>query len=454
MPRRARNKPFATVPALVFGVLAAVLPGCAFDDHRAELETLYAAGRYDRAAARLDEPEVRKLYGSKAELLWKMDRGALALALDDDDTTIALLNEAEDAIALARERSGADILGQWAINDRRARYIAEPYEDIYINVIKMLAQFEAGRIDGGASVEARRLITKVNLLRDQYVTYRQAADSEADERIPERQRLPGPPTDNTEGQFIESPLGTFLSAIAFMKSGSRDFQSVAGKRLLDAIRLQEGLIGPVRLEDFEGLGEREPDSVNVLIVALSGRGPIKVAERFGPLLIGTVPIYFELPVLRTFPSEVVSATVEIEGGEAVELPLVEDLSAVATENHNRILPLIRTRTVTRTLIKMGISIAATEAARRAASDSDQVIVQLGAALAGLLAISATERADIRCWMFLPGQAHVGLLDLEPGEHQARIVYKGVGGGTVYATEWQTITARDRGLESIVTHYWR
>lgn len=454
MKHRSRPNLSRLGPVLLLATLLSSGVGCAFDDHRADLQNLYAAGRFDQAAAVLDDPKTHKLYGSKAELLWKLDRGSVALALGDDATTITLLNEAEETIALSRERSAADVIGQWTINDRTAKYIAEPYEDIYVNVIKMLAQFQAGRIDGGASVEARRLITKVDLLREQFVTYAQAIDKDSAGKIPESERLPGPQTENKEGQFIESPLGTFLSAVAFMKSDSREFQRVAGKRLLDAIRLQEGLIGPVRAEDFAGLSERAPASINVLVVALSGRGPVKVAERFGPLLIGTVPVYFELPVLRTFPSEVASATVEVENGPCAELPLVEDISSVATANHNRMLPLIRTRTVLRTMVKMGISIAATEAARRAAADSDQAWVQLGAALAGLVLITATERADIRCWMFLPGQAHVGLLKLDPGDHNIRTIYKDGGGGTVYTTEWQTITVQEEGLASIVTQYAR
>jgi hypothetical protein len=449
-----RSFPITSRVALAAIAVIAFAPGCAFDDHRADLESLYAAGRFDQAAATLDDPKIHDLYGSKAELLWKMDRGAVALAMHDDDRTVSLLNDAEDTIALAREKSAADVIGEWTINDRTAKYVAEPYEDIYINVLKMLAQFEAGRVDGGASVEARRLITKVDLLREQYVSYRQTVDKGSAGKVPPEERLPGPETENKEGQFIESPLGTFLSAVAFMKSDSREFQRVAGKRLLDSIRLQQGLIGPVRAEDFLGLSEREPDSVNVLIVALSGRGPVKVAERFGPLLVGTVPMYFELPVLQTFPSEVASASLEVQGSPETPLPLVEDLSAVATENHNRMLPLIRTRTVLRTIVKSGLSIAATEAARRGAADNDQALVQIGAALAGLVLITATERADIRCWLFLPGQAHVGLLKLDPGEHQVRVVYKGAGGGTVYASEWQTISVRESGLASVVTHYWR
>src|SRR5204862_5636192 len=129
----------------------------------------------------------------------------------------------------------------------------------------------------------------------------------------------------------------------FMKSGDREFQRVAGKRLVDSISLQKDLIGPVNADEFADLKDISPDSVNVLAVALSGRGPTKYAQRIGPIPLGTIPLYFELPYLRSHPSEAGNARIEVEGGDGVpaqklSLKFVEDLSAVATENHRRAMP--------------------------------------------------------------------------------------------------------------------
>lgn len=131
----------------------ALLPGCRdFAEHRGSMASLHARGQYEVAAKVLDEK--RKDYGRKNEVLWKLDRGATALALGDDATAIALLNEAEDEIERKRERSRGETIGQWVFNDTAAAYVAEPYEDLYLNVIKMAAQLQAGRIEGGATVES------------------------------------------------------------------------------------------------------------------------------------------------------------------------------------------------------------------------------------------------------------------------------------------------------------
>lgn len=459
MPRRFCEQVVRHVAlAIGLGVAIAWTAGCnsSFSRHRDQLRALHAAGMYDRAAAEMDDPKVRRLYGAKNDLLWKLDRGAVALALDDNDRTIDLLNEAEATIEVQQRQSLGDVIGQWAINDAAAKYVAEPYEDMYLNVLKLLAQLEAGRIQGGATVEARRMAGKADRLRDLYLKYEDAIESRgtgAAGSAPSRVV-----SVNEAGEFIESPLGTFLTAVTFMKSGEREFQRVAARRLLDSIRLQQGLIGPVNAEEFEGLEELGNDEVNVLVVALSGRGPTKYPERVGPIPLGTVPIYFELPQLRTHPSEVASARLEIDSGGAAEAPvslaLVEDLSAVATENHRRMLPLIYQRTLIRYMIKAGISVALTEAGRRKSSDRDQGLVQLAGVLAGLVVLGATEEADLRAWIFLPGQARVGLTKLPPGRHRVRVVYEGFGGRPVYTTDWQEIDVSESGLATVVTHYWR
>lgn len=291
----------------------AVLAGCrAFERHRAELEAVAQAGRHDLAAAMLDDPRVRELYGSRSELLWELERGSAALYQGDPQLAVRLLDDAERRIDGRREKSLGDQLASWTINDAAASYIAEPYEDIYVNVLKLIAQLSAGNLDGGASVEARRLGPKADRLRDEYLRYRDGLEASS----PRAARSGGLVAVNEEGEFLESPLGTYLAALTFMKLGEREYQRVAGRRLLSSIRLQGGLIGPVREEDFAGLDGMDPDAVNVVVVALSGRGPTKYPETVGPIPLGTVPVYFELPRLRVHPSVVASARVEVRAAES------------------------------------------------------------------------------------------------------------------------------------------
>jgi len=422
------------------------------------------SGRYDLAAAELDKPDIQKLYGDKNRVLWEMDRGALALALNDTSTTVEMLERAERTTEVVREKSLGDVIGQWAVNDTAAKYVAAAYEDSYLNVLKLLAQLEAGRIQGGATVEARRLSGKADVLRDTFLKYEDALEPQGASGLTMASRTPGSSvvSTNKTGEFLESPLGTYLTAVTFMKSGDREFQRVAGRRLADSLRLEQGLVGPVHAEDFAGLGDRDPKSANMLVVALSGRGPTKFAQRVGPVPIGTVPVYFELPYLQAYPSEVGAARVEIDGSESLggpaasseRLNLIEDLSAVATENHRRELPLIYARTMARYAIKAGISVGLTEMGRRRSNDRNQGAVQLAGVLAGLVFLAATEEADLRSWVSLPGQARVGLMNVPPGPRRVRVVYESALGGSAYITPWQAVEVPADGLVTVVTHYWR
>ncbi len=462
----SRSRVRGLVPVSV--IVLAAAGGCTqFDDHRTELGLYHASGHYALAAAALDDPKSRSMYGDKSEVLWKLDRGAVALAMGDTKQAIELLDDAERRIEVRQEQSLADVVTSWTINDRSASYIAEPYEYMYVNVLKLLAQLQAGNISGGATVEARRMASKADMLRDRYLKYDEAVQKSAGDGVARVAHDAAPvslQSVNEEGEFIESPLGTYLTAVTFMKSGDPELQRVAGKRLLESIRLQRGLIGPVSESDFVGLDTRPAGSANVLVVALSGRGPTKYSERVGPIPLGTIPVHFELPRLQKHPSGVEGARLEVLVGGAdpgvmgtrrtERLALVEDLSSVAVENHRRMLPLIYARTVTRYAIKAGISAVVTEGLRRRAHDNDQKLVQIAGVVGGLVMLAMTERADLRCWVFLPGQARVALLDLPPGEHRTRVVYESYGGREAYASPWSTIQVKEDGLTSVVAHYWK
>lgn len=450
------------------------LCGCVtrFDTQRQALTPLYAQGRFDEAARLLDSQETLADYGERNRLLWWLERGSIASALHQPAQTIDLLEKAEAYMETHREPTGSDQFGRWLLNDTVTPYFGEPYEDLYVNVFKLLAQLEQGAIQGGATVEARRLAGKADVLRDRYVRTEAALrerESAEGKSAPVSARF----TESVPaGEFIESPLGTYLTGVTFMKSGDRELQSVAGRRLQSSIELQGRLVGDVEAARFADLGERTPDSANVLIVGLSGRGPTKVAERIGPIPIYTWPVYFELPLLVGGSAEVGGVRVVVDpiggsgGGATVQtLDVIEDLRSVATENHRRELPQIYARTYLRSSLKAAAAFAATEVARsQTRGGGNRDLVTIGGILAGLALVAGTEKADLRCWTFLPGRADVGLLKLPAGRHVVRLEYLGRGGGVVYTTPGREIVIEhggsggggggDAGLVTVVERYWR
>lgn len=457
--QRADSGPLPQRALAAASAAALVLSGCvtAFDRHRDDLGQLHAQGRYDEIARQLDSPEVRSEYGDKNRLLWWMDRGAAALALGDTDSTIANLEKAEEFMDIYRSPSAADELGKWLLNDTAAPYFGEPYEDMYVNVFKLLAQLEAGNVQGGATVEARRMATKADALRDRYLRLKTQVDKQGGAGLTAAAKSEGMSATTDEGQFIESPLGTYLTAVTFLKTGESAMHEVASRRLLTAIEAQQALIGPVDRNKFSGLEAMRQREANVLIVAISGRGPRKVANRIGPIPVFEWPVYFELPVLVGGEAQAAGARLALDDGTTVDLALIEDLRSVATANHERQMPLIYARTFIRSSAKAATAFALTKTwENNSKRGNERDVAAVVGTLAGLAFVGFTEKADLRCWELLPAQAHVGMVSLPPGEHTARIEYLSAAGGVIYSGPWRRIVAGDRpaDLSTLVEHYWQ
>lgn len=438
-------------------MVAAALLGCTspFDVVSDRLRAEHQAGEFEAAAKTLDEPETIDAFGERNKLLWLLDRGGVALARNDAPLTVRTLEDAERRIDAQRELKPTEQAAQWVLNDTVVPYIAPPYEDIYVNVFKMLAQLQQGKVDGGATVEARRMANKANLLRDQYLREEKALKAEAGDRYAAAERAGAAQkfATPTGGEFIESPLGNYLSAITFMKTGDREFQRVAGRRLLQAMETQPKLFPDVRADAFGGLSDLDPGAGNVLVVSLAGCGPYLAPERVGPIAIFSFPVYFELPRMVQRGSAVASVRIETQdsGGtirDGGSLQLVENLGAVAAENFRRQLPLIYQRTLVRYLVKAGASVGASEVVAQTQHDENtQWFIRSVGGLIGLAVLGATEKADLRSWEFLPAKAFVGLTTLPPGAHRVRAVYLDSAGQPIGEAGWTAVSIPDGTIAS-------
>ena len=107
----------------------------------------------------------------------------------------------------------------------------------------------------------------------------------------------------------------------------------------------------------------------------------------------------------------------------------------------------------RVAAKIGVVVGATIAvndAQRQNRHNDRSLTFLTGILGAVL-VQSSEKADLRSWVFLPGQARVGLVKLQPGPHRVRAVYRLLG-GQVVEQPWEEITVTERGLTTIVSHY--
>lgn len=445
--------------------------GCSsgVENAQRQLDMMHVRGDYPAAAKFLEDPQTVKAYeadrpNGKDMVLWQLERGAVALAEGDGARSITLLSRAEDRTRYNYERSSGDILSTWVWNDTAPEYLAAAYEDQYVNVLKILAYLEMGQIEGKATAEARRFSDKARFLRDAFGRYFRAVNQETEKKYArdaasakfDDPRLQRYAKAADAPDFIESPLGAYLSAISFLKtSGEADAQRGAGLRLLDAIGQQGRLIGDVDPQPFQSLPELRPSDVNVAVVAFSGRGPTKVKDEFGPIFLWYTTIKIVLPRLRQNPSEVVSAYLEASDGQRHDLNLVEDMSRVATENFERQMPEIYQRTMLRVFAKataVGAATVVTDESTRRSDSGEAFAAQAAIRAIGFLYMWLSEDADIRGWTMLPGQARVAHVKLPPGTQNARVVYRTARGTTIEG-KWREIhvPSTPDGLVTIVEH---
>ena len=405
------------------------------------LSDFHARGDYAGAAQFLNSSEVQEGYSEKSKLLWLLERGTVALAQNQSEQAVVILDEAEKLSGYNYEPGDGDAITKWVVNDAESEYTAQPYEDLYVNVFKQLAYLEAGKIDGFATAESLRVMYKAEHLRDVYQQYMKVGD-----------RPSASPDPANTSQFIESPLGAYLAAVCFMKSGDRNNQDLAARRLDDSIAQGKSYIGPVHAADFNGLGSLAREDANLLCVGFSGRAPTKTETRLSFPIIDTI-LNIPYPRLVVQPSQVVAITIEIDDQPSRTLSLVEDLSGVMAENYRRAEPAIHSRTVARVAAKLGIVAGATIAvndAQRQNRHNDRTLTVL-TGVVGAMLVEASEKADLRSWVFLPGQASVGLVKLPPGPHRVRAVYR-LASGQIIEQPWEEITTTERGLTTIVSHY--
>lgn len=412
------------------------------------LNEFHARGDYSGAAALLDSEATREAYGDKSGLLWHMERGSVALAAGDPELAVKRFDTAEAASAYNYDPTRGDVFTMWTLNDAEATFVAQPYEDMYINVFKTLAYLEQGKVDGFATAEALRQLRKAEHLRDVYGKYMQMAGAQDKAGVLKTDGAQAGLGIKDAGQFVESPLGAYLSCVTFMAVDERNNQELAARRLVDAVKQQQSIVGPVKAEDFESLTRLNREDVNVLVVALTGRGPMKRESRLrAPLLDLVVDIPY--PKLMMQPSAITGAFLEVEGSTDApgRLALVEDMASVSAENYRRAEPAVYSRTLVRVAGKLGLVAGASVAAHQGDKKGNYTLAAV-TAVVGVLAVQATEKADLRSWVFLPGQARVMLAKLPPGQHRVRMVYEMASGSTV-REEWKTIEVRDRGLTTVI-----
>ncbi|MEO1023906.1 MAG: hypothetical protein AAFW89_15280, partial [Bacteroidota bacterium] len=137
----------------------------------------------------------------------------------------------------------------------------------------------------------------------------------------------------------------------------------------------------------------------------------------------------------------------INGKKQIPLKLIEEMDVVAAEVYKSKEPIIYARSLLRATTKAVGSKVATNLV-----DEDREILRGFISLLGLIGQEATEKADLRGWQTLPGQAWMNVVQLPAGEHQIRMEYINGSGNVVFTETFDVQMGPDTELELLESIY--
>jgi hypothetical protein len=179
------------------------------------------------------------------------------------------------------------------------------------------------------------------------------------------------------------------------------------------------------------------------LVAFAGMGPRKEQEtlRIPTSLSSYVKI--ALPVMASNPSRITRVEAVFDGGERMELELLEDIDAVARETFKFKRNVIYLKTIIRALVKGTATTALGTAADQTEGTAALVLGILS--LGSQVYSEASEQADLRLSRYFPGKAWVGGINLAPGTYSFTINYYDGNDRIITSFREENVPVRENSL---------
>ena len=449
-PRRTLPLRPARHPARLGAVLLLplVLAACAGPSARvyAPIDLKAGAGDFGGALAELEAVKETGKFRDKDRLLYFLDSGFLAHHADSLRLSNERLSLAEDTAEEMFTKSVTKAALTMVLNDNVLDYSGEDYEILYTNTFKAL-NYAASEDFQGALVEVRRANEKLELLEQKYVKLGDAMERGA-ARDTTAARID---YEAKKVRFNNSAFARYLGMHLYAARGDWDDARIDREGLEDAFRTQPHIYdhavpdvsyradgqAVLSVVGFAGLSPRKTP-LNLRIFAHKESQTVTVqydgvyiGQSGGDYAIIPFPVEetyyfkFSIPQISPQPSVVKRVRVTIDGREAGDLEVLEDVGNIAVETFEAKKSLIYLRTVARAIVK-GLAFYKQEQKLKA----DGVPEWLAKGMLGVLA-EAIEAADVRGSHYLPGRILVRDFPVDPGLHGLRIEFLDAAGGVVH-----------------------
>jgi hypothetical protein len=477
------------ISSILFCIAGALIVSCATTkDSYKEVDSAVVNHNYAQAIRAIETDSASdkpRIYPKNSEVLLHLDKGILEHYEQQFEASFTDLETAEEKIDQFRAASITESAATFISNDNVATYQGEDYEDVYDSVFNALNNYHLGRTEQ-ARVEARQINEKLSQLIAQAEAQGKQVQSYASGQfkgfsMPEEIVKSAGPV-----QFNNSALGNYLSMVLLRE---RSEAQAAGKQITEAYLASPNIYGeagklPAELQNGADAELKVPAGKGRLnVLAFTGLSPLKMEEK---LMIPLAPLNYILVAVnaasaaagKPIPPEVSTSLltsfatmsfniayprmadtprnadinrvkVEIQGQEPFELFMLEDMGRVATETFKTKQNLILTKAFIRSLGKTVTAVVGLAAAEIAASQAKDIKEQLAAkslltAAKPLVnaALASTEAADTRMARYLPNQAYVGGINLDPGDYGVKITYYNNNGQQIGAPFTKTVTVKE------------
>jgi len=372
----------------------------------------------------------------KDSIVYNLDAGVTAFYAGDYQAATGYLSSAEGKIQENKTKSISQGVTSYIVNDNVRDYEGELYEDIIVNIFSALAYYNLGKIED-AMVEVRRANIK---LVDYEINVKKQEAGLYDLVMA---LTPNPfqylPTLENIESYNYSPLATYISMLMYNLDGDSDNATVDFNKIVsrsgsivskEDIAIPKGK-GRLNVISFEGLISPKVEKSETGRYAISGK---------------TVSHKIAWPWISNPEGTAVSRVYVKVGGQTVTLTRAEDFSQDALETLNMDLKSTYLRSFYRGLTKMTTAVnAAIEADKASTSVTSSISSALIRKLAdssvdkainkAVESVNESEKADTRMCNYLPDQASIGGITLDPGTYTAEVVYE-LNNGKAYSRSFE------------------
>jgi len=363
------------------------------------------------------------VYSEKNSILLFLDKGLLEHYAGNYAVSSADLQNAERLIEEAYTKSISENFFSYILNDNVKEYPGEDFENIYLNVFNALNYYHRGNLEG-ALVEIRKLSGqsgKLNMLSRRY----EYIDPDSGENLNDyAKRETGvmqiPETKSVN--FSNSALARFLCALFYLGEGDKNSARIEFDQVYSAYNMNRNIYRSAVPNAVEQARNVPEGKARLNIISFTGLSPVKEQQLVIEFLPFQHPIlqvaFFKLPILVKRPSLINRIEVTVEEQGSFNLELIEDIGAVIEETYIARFSNIFAKTYIRTIIKYAVA----DVLAIVTAESQDELAGLFVALAARAGMDASESADIRMSRYLPDNAYIGGINLDPGIYKVYINY--------------------------------